>query len=302
MSSLPPSSPPPEDQLSSPLTLPSPLDTHVAPAEDLPANTVSDAHPQTCNTGVEDDERDNPPSSDPGVIPTSPAVGNEHESVRQVRRRKGQKKRVRALAVNQSRREDIHHEALQAIDEENREALARAEKNTVAARDACFNEVLSLLQNAELTWGDFVEWVCEPDTSRGGIRHWGMFSKDGQVERVLDLWASKNSPSGEQKVLDWATAFMGRVVSKEGKAATTDGLLMSRRMTITESFVLDFDLQKIHDTLHTLCPSMSSLMLEFCTTQRQRREAQKPDKTTREEDIEQKREARKYRVRQSLYP
>lgn len=308
MSTLPPSSPPADDQPSSPFALPLPLDTYAAPCTPpptavVPTNTIEHqrAHPQLSNDGVGDDEqRDDPPSSD-GIIPTSPIVANDNESVQQVRRRKAQKKRVRTLATNQFQREEVRLEALQAIDEENREARVHDEQNTAAARDACFNQVISLLQDAELTWGDFVEWVCEPRTGRGGIRYWGMFSKDGQVERVLNLWAWKNSKSGKSKMQAWATAFMGRVVSKEGKAATADGILMSRRMAITESFVLDFDLQKIHNTIQKRCPSMATLMREFSTTPRQRAAAGKPEKTAREEEIEQKRLDRKNRVREIVY-
>ncbi|KAI0363846.1 hypothetical protein BV20DRAFT_957447 [Pilatotrama ljubarskyi] len=137
-------------------------------------------------------------------------------------------------------------------------------------RKRSFEAALAELDRGGQTWGDLVEYVSAPKSGMRSIRYEGMFRAAGQLERILDLWAFKNTRSGKRRLLDWSLNYMSTVVSREGDRATHDGLLQSRKMTISEDFVLGFDLARIHAALRTLCPAMSTLMHRFSTTNRQK--------------------------------
>ncbi|KAH9897009.1 hypothetical protein C8Q73DRAFT_642360 [Cubamyces lactineus] len=173
---------------------------------------------------------------------------------------------------------------LRSAIEENNAARALSEANLEEARDLCFQEVLTRLEVAGLTWGDLVEWICTPGTGRGDIRYRGLFERGAQVERILDLWVSKNSRTGRDTVHKWALQYVGQVVSKEGHQATKSGTLMSCRMALTESFVLNFNFSSMHRALSDLCPSMADLMHAFSTTQRQRHRAKQISESAQEEE------------------
>lgn len=305
LSSLPPSSPPPPSPASStlsPLLLPllvvgpEPVGDSAAEARlPLPfrAAIVLD------NSESIEDAANLPASSDPGVIPSSPVIANNNESVQDVRRRKGQKKRKRTLADQQAVRDQTLQDELRAVAEENTRMQAQRDLEVAQAREASFKAALEVLTNAGLTWGEFVHWICEPACGRGNLRQRGMFEREGQVENVLDLWATKNSEKGEKKIHDWAVGYLGKVVSREADAATGSGILMSRRMVVDESFVLKFNLQDIHYRLRKSCPTMASLMFAFSTSKRQRKVNEKSMKTPREETAATRRVERKERVSQT---
>ncbi|KAI0651871.1 hypothetical protein C8Q79DRAFT_897275 [Trametes meyenii] len=142
----------------------------------------------------------------------------------------------------------------------------------------CFAKVLEDLKAVGATWGELVEWVSQPCHGRRMQRHEGMFKKAGMVEQVLDLWVSGNSQTGKARVHNWIVQYMAKVVSKEAHTATSSGVLLTRRMSVSESFVLDFDLRKIHAELRTMCPTMAHLMDEFSTSRRQKLDGQTQSK------------------------
>lgn len=302
LSSLPPSSPPPPSPASStpsPLLLPLPaVDPELTDGIALPPPFRA-AIVLENSEGIEDapDEfADMLASSDPGVTPSSPVIANNNESVQDVRRRKGQKKRKRTLADQQAVRDQTLQDELRAIAEETERMQAQRDREATEAREASFRAALEELTKAGLTWGEFVQWVCKPGCGRGNLRQRGMFERENQVEEVLDLWATKNSFKGQQKVHNWAVRYLSKVVSKEADDATGSGILMSRRMVVDESFVLKFNLQGIHHALRASCPSMASLLYAFSTSKRQRKVDKKTKKTPREELAAQRRGERKDRV------
>lgn len=130
------------------------------------------------------------------------------------------------------------------------------------------------LELAGLSWGSFVEWVSNPDSScDAGNRYEGFFREQDQVLRVLNHWVSwRNCNSGRQLVRRWALDHVRKRASEEGRAVTKDGLLQSRTMVIDKSFVLSFDLVDLYKRLTDLCPTVEAILRSFCTTSKQRRE------------------------------
>ncbi|KAI0351936.1 hypothetical protein OH77DRAFT_1486727, partial [Trametes cingulata] len=121
------------------------------------------------------------------------------------------------------------------------------------------------------------------------VRYEGMFRATGQLERILDLWALKNSRSGKRRVHSWTLHSMSQVVSREADRATYTGVLQSRRMVVSEAFVLGFNLTDIHEKLREICPTMSSLMHSFSTTRRQAMEQEQGTQTASEDALLRKR-------------
>ncbi|KAI0675801.1 hypothetical protein C8Q78DRAFT_963648 [Trametes maxima] len=264
-SHLPPSSPP---QASSPWCTPRRVASTIpsTPRASGTEQVISGAHAQSV-------ERDDFPSSDSGPIASSPRVANLFKTKEQVIRRKAQKKRKETLTAQRAQRVAAQQERLHTDIAVTVKQQAEAAQKASGDREHCFLKVIEDLSNVGASWGELVEWICQPGVGHGEVRHEGMFRRAGQVERVLDLWVSSNSKTGKAKVHEWVLNYMGKVVGQEGQAATKSGILLTRRMTISESFVLDFDLQKIHAELRVLCPSMALLMKEFSTTRRQKQEA-----------------------------
>ena len=219
---------------------------------------------------------------------------------REVRRKEGQQKRLLTMRQNQAQRDAARHEDLMLTIEENLQAKATAEQDAAARQDDVYRSIIDILEGAGLTWGDFVEWVSKPGPDANKVRFSGLFQRRQQVVRILDLWATRNSRYGRRVVHDWALEHIGKVVSNEAAKATRTGVLMSKRMSITETFVLSFDLARIHSRLRELCPSMTALLMRFSTSKRQEKEEEKPTKSARERAVIDRRTEKKHRVREPL--
>ncbi|KAI0350723.1 hypothetical protein OH77DRAFT_1514255 [Trametes cingulata] len=232
-------------------------------------------------------------SSDPGVVCSSPVVATASETLQEVRRRKGQKKRLRTLASQTEARQDALREEAVASAQAVHEARAHAEHEADIARRRCFESALSELSRGGQTWGDLVEFISDPQSKMKTVRYEGMFRATGQLERILDLWALKNSRSGKRRVHSWTLHSMSQVVSREADRATYTGVLQSRRMVVSEAFVLGFNLTDIHEKLREICPTMSSLMHSFSTTRRQAMEQEQGTQTASEDALLRKRAVQK---------
>ncbi|EJF56897.1 hypothetical protein DICSQDRAFT_150154 [Dichomitus squalens LYAD-421 SS1] len=174
-------------------------------------------------------------------------------------------------------RDELRHEAAEGLKAP--EALDNApERRDVEPEHVHDNNAKAVLEKLKLhgqTWGDFVEWISTPTSGAAQQRYDGLFrprerqTGRSQVVRILDLWTTKNSPTGRRDVRTWATEYMERVVSQEATKATLDGVLMTRRQPISGDFFLSLSLSSIHDRVRTLCPTMASIMFAFSTTTRQ---------------------------------
>ena len=184
-------------------------------------------------------------SSDPGVDMSSP-IRSKADAIRKaVRRREANR-----LAERQSKDE-----------EENQRK-----------KDALIG-TLDYLEAHNLTFGDLVCFVSDPDNWQGNARYRGFFSVPGRVEQVLTWWVSgRNSRVGREVTHSWAVEYVERVVNSEGNSATKSKFLQSQNMAIYRDFVLNFSLSKIYSKLTELCPTLLSILRAFSTTPRQEKE------------------------------
>ena len=253
--------------------------------------------PQPRNTYLGTHPRDASPSdseSDPmdGIDSTS-SLRHGGRTAKQGRVAKGQKKRLRTMAARRTIRDAIQTQILLTAAHEN-EAINEAPR----PRDLCEHEtyfqwLLDDLGRHNVTWGDFVEWIAQPVSRRRNDLWHGFFIDRGQVNRVLNLWATKNSSSAKNTMREWALAHLGDVLGREGDRVTKDGPLLTQRMPVDESFVTGFEMRALHSHLSTLCPSMTALMRQFCTTRVHARLEAKENKTPREQAIVKRRHARR---------
>lgn len=133
-------------------------------------------------------------------------------------------------------------------------------------------EIFALLKHHSVTLGEFIEYVSHSKTGQG-LRRWhGLFKNGHRVKRVLGYWTlSRNH--GRHTVRRWAVDYVSGLVYREGSKVTQSGLLRPRNKPVDESFILDFDLPTLSQSLEALCPVTTQLMKRFSTTQRQKREA-----------------------------
>ena len=235
------------------------------------------------------------PFSWDGLHPTSPIVAKDGETKRDVERRKAAKKQKVTLANK--------YDAVKAA--RTAEGLKSVRANTameatkamseVVIREAHFRAILTGLEAGGYTWGDLVEWVSRPSSGQKDVRYSGFFRNKGQVRRTLDIWVSRNSRSGRHIVHEWALDYAASVVSKEARAVTREGILQSRRMTMSRSFLLSFDLTSVHDRIRQMCPGATKIMGAFSTTTRQQHEHDSA-MTAREVEVATKRKQRRDRV------
>ncbi|KAH9839465.1 uncharacterized protein C8Q71DRAFT_821461 [Rhodofomes roseus] len=133
-------------------------------------------------------------------------------------------------------------------------------------------QVLEILEAADVPFIDLLRIVSDARHNRGKERYWGLFRNTTGVAEILDMWvSSENSLTGRETLREWATAYIARLVSREGDAVSQDGFLRTEKRAIDEHFALDFSLESLAGELSELCPTMMVLLSEFGTSTRQKR-------------------------------
>ncbi|KAI0814765.1 hypothetical protein BC629DRAFT_1588473 [Irpex lacteus] len=176
-------------------------------------------------------------------IGSSPVRGTAAEQ-KAIKNKKRQKKRKATMAAETIARRERHNYREQQLRHEaeaqhpSPPLLAEPESPRTSAPQI-FQHIMDELELAGLSWGSFVEWVSNPDSScDAGNRYEGFFREQDQVLRVLNHWVSwRNCNSGRQLVRRWALDHVRKRASEEGRAVTKDGLLQSRTMVIDKLFV-----------------------------------------------------------------
>ncbi len=211
-----------------------------------------------------------------GMQPTSPANTRDAKKRKQVRRR--------LLTLGEQRKEKEEAATAQGLASvEANIALGEQEESTKTARKlTCYRNVMAHLKAADATWGDFVEWISDPRSGCKHVHFEGLFKNRHQVSHILDLWAKKNSRTGRTILREWTIEYTARLVSQEAEVVTQEGVLQSRRMPMTDSFILSFSLSSIHARICMLCPTMSTVLAAFSTTQRQKNLDGEPPTTDQE--------------------
>lgn len=163
---------------------------------------------------------------------------------------------------------NVHHSQFIELDDTSHSASTDGPRPR--PREAIFDDALDMLSANGLTWGDLVMYVSDPTSRRGREKYRGMFDIPGRIEQLLTLWtSSRNSTTARRSIHAWIMDYMKSMISREGKRATKDGVLQSRKREVDEGFILNFKLDQIYDRLALLCPTMTGLLAAFTTTRRQ---------------------------------
>ena len=139
--------------------------------------------------------------------------------------------------------------------------------STTRNKDEVMAEILATLSLAKLTWGDFVEWVSDPNSACPPTQRYdGFFRNPMQVTSVLAHWVSRqNCATGRQTIREWTTDHVSKLVQYEGAQATRSKLLQSHTKAVDESFALGFDLVHLYHELKKICPTIANVLSIFST-------------------------------------
>lgn len=70
-------------------------------------------------------------------------------------------------------------------------------------------EVLQLMEDQGVTWGDIVEYISDPQNNKGEARYYGFFQDPTRVKRVLGFWTSwRNSKTAKRTIHEWALQYL----------------------------------------------------------------------------------------------
>ena len=117
-----------------------------------------------------------------------------------------------------------------------------------------------------------------------------------QVSTILDLWAYQNSHTRKADVHAWALWYICNVINQEANTIKRKGVLLLRPHTMTDSFLMSFNLSSIHRHLCSLCPSTTQIMQCLTTTTQQRDEIKRQGAMTQEYKRAQQRETKELTV------
>ena len=139
---------------------------------------------------------------------------------------------------------------------------------------AVFDHVLKLLEDEEVAFGSLLYYVSDSLNYQGKARYTGLFQIRGRVSKILDLWmsASHKSREAREEISDWAVRHVAKLVYHEGHRATVDGFLRTSKMVIGMDFASGFSMRSQREKLEVLCPTMTTLLNTFVTSNRQNRQ------------------------------
>lgn len=217
LSSLPPSSPPHEND-----TTPTLEQIYPYPDSRPICDPVTPSHRARA---------DLPPLElSPGFVLSSPVVGTAEE--RQAKRlEKGQKKRTRMLAEK-------------AAEKELEESFEAEQK--LAHDQESFRGCLDYLHSRGLTFGDLCMYYFNPDSDAGTVRWHEFAAVRGRITQLLDWWSHAKSLSVRLEVHDWAVNHVCVEIGKSARHITRLGLLRTHDELINKTFVSSFTFNKLH--------------------------------------------------------
>ncbi|KAK1216820.1 hypothetical protein PQX77_020553 [Marasmius sp. AFHP31] len=238
--SLPPSSPPLLDHLSSFKGLPpsSPLSTPPSsprfsrggnPENPCPPLLPCSQTPEPLS-GSEPD----PSDSDPGVERSEDVVGTP-QTRRKIMIDKSQKKRA---ATNTAKRNAREREALYIAEDAERR------------KKEYFQKILANMNEDGYSFGDMVMYFLDPNSWQGSVRWHQFLAHPGRLERMLDWFSSSEYPPSVRKgVQKWAVAMVCELLKDQAAQVTQSGLLKTYNREIDEAFLCSFDLKDLYGQL-----------------------------------------------------
>lgn len=139
--------------------------------------------------------------------------------------------------------------------------------NDHQTQEECFASVLETLEAAGYTLVELLQYVSESKNKKGSSRYQSLFRPPTSIQRVLDLWVSKdNSPSGREAVTGWAINFVANLVTREARDITSSKLLQQSSAGVTADFVLSYHPLTAYDELCENACVMMRMLESFSTS------------------------------------
>ncbi|KAK1216531.1 hypothetical protein PQX77_020826 [Marasmius sp. AFHP31] len=192
-------------------------------------------------------------SSDPGVLFSSPIVG-DRETRAQKAKEKGWKKRSANLAAQKADR-------AASGDETRRKTLIAT---------------LDFLRKNQLGFGDLFDFIFDPQMHQGNVCYHEFHRKEGRVTEALTRWMSNETARTE--IHNWAVQYVEELVRKEAKSITKGAHL---RTPLTPETLTSFSFLGLRGKLEQWAPTMMGLLSAFSTSARQLRAGLSPSRKAR---------------------
>ena len=130
-------------------------------------------------------------------------------------------------------------------------------------------EVLNLLEEKGLHFGQFLKFIFDPRNSKGNVRWHQFFAYTGEATEILDWWvSSKNSDSARNEVKEWAVNYVSDLVGVEAKKVTKSKLLHTRKKVVDQQFVQAFNFSELNTELKESAPVGMRIIEKFGTSYR----------------------------------
>ncbi|KAJ7280067.1 hypothetical protein C8J57DRAFT_1464500 [Mycena rebaudengoi] len=187
-----------------------------------------------------------PPLSSDDLIISSPVIGTK-EQQQAKRRGKGQKQRAATLANNRVTAKDVSEEHAVAV----------------------FDEILTLLKDNDLTFGQLMLYVFDPNYNEAATRWDGFFKEPGLATKILNLWVSKsNSRTAREEVGAWAEGYIEEIVRDEGEDITASKVLQTGREVVTNDYVTGFSMLAVGAHIQQASRVAMKILSAFATSPR----------------------------------
>ena len=200
--------------------------------------------PEIEDANVPSDSEDSlPPLDTDGPAWSTPVTGTKKEK-QIIRRNKAIKKQKSTIAQQQE------------------------QASKLAARELAedVEEVLDLLNQKGLRFGQFLKFIFNPENPQGNIRWHQFFAYTGEATEILNWWiSSKNSETARNEVKEWAVKYVGCLVRDEAKTVTKLKILQTKDKIIDQDFIQAFSFSTLNKNLKESAP-VSMHILERLST------------------------------------
>ena len=212
------------------------------------SNYVSDLDLEDDYSSSDADDTTQPtmPSSDNIIVWSSPLVGSKEDiclkkKSKQLREQQRRNQEAQDLAVTQKRKDLM--------------------------------EVLQLLNEKKLRFGDLLEFVFNLAHGQGSICWHQFFARKDEVLRVLDFWVcGENVRQARDTVEQWAVDLVARRIAQEARSVTKSKILQTRETILDQGFVASFSFAKINEKLKAWTPIAMRMIEAFSTSWRAEKE------------------------------
>lgn len=150
-------------------------------------------------------------------------------------------------------------------------ATQTAAEESKAKKEEVFNKALDILETADYTLAEFLEYIFNPSTTLGFDWRWkGFFNHKVIVRQIFAHWTSSSYSRTARKFVDqWAIERVGKIAEDEAKGICDLGIVSKKNREVNESFFLDYSIPTLTSRLESLAPSFFHILNAFSTTARQ---------------------------------